>query len=150
MSRFDEVADLLTSADLDLERDPEAGVLRGAFEVGDEVLHVAVVVDEEDEALLVYAVADDVVPQARRADVAQVAARANWGLLGVTVELDLDDGEVRTRASLDLQLQQPTGPLLARLVRDALTTAAMYLPAVAAVVAGTASPADAVAAAEGA
>ena len=150
MSRLDEIAGLLAGEGLTLEPDEEAGVLRGHLAVEDDVLHVAVVLDEADEALLVYAIADEPVPEDRRGDVALVVTRANWGLLGVTLELDLDDGELRTRSSLDLELQQPTGPLLARLVRDTFSAASTYLPAVRAVVAGTATPAGAVADVEGA
>ena len=93
-------------------------------------------VDDASSAVVVYAIARTLVPASRRADVAMLLTRVNHGLRLGNFELDLDDGELRFKASVPL----PGSPL-APDVADALLMIASsaidhHLPAIEAVIDG--------------
>ena len=67
-----------------------------------------VVAQWSDAQLAVYCVCSLNVPPARRAAVMELVTRANYGLRLGCFELDLDDGEVRFRASLDFEGTEPS------------------------------------------
>jgi hypothetical protein len=111
-------------------------------------------VPDGEQRVVVYSVVVDEVPEALRRGIGEVCLRANRGLLGGAFELDLDDGDLRFRADLDLggavlddaQLADLLAPLL-----DAnLVTVGQYAPAIRDVLTGARSARDAVEAAESA
>lgn len=69
---------------------------------GDAPWPVLAVVDDDDQRVLFYSVRPDDVPEEQREKIATLLTRINYGLLVGAVELDLDDGEVRVRTSVDL------------------------------------------------
>ena len=57
---------------------------------------------EDEGRFAVYSVLDGVIPEQLRADAAELLARANWGLPIGNWELDMDDGTVRCKTSIDI------------------------------------------------
>jgi tetratricopeptide (TPR) repeat protein len=103
---------------------------------------------EEIERIVLYVFFRSKAKKARRADVAEFVMRANWDLGDGNFEMDLDSGEVRFKIALDY-----TGtilsPLLVRnIILDAMDVAEIYTDALDQVMAGKATPKDALAAAE--
>lgn len=87
-------------------------------------------------------------PKARRAEMAELITRANYGMITGGLEMDIEGGEVRYRFGIDF-----TGatlhPLLVRnAILSSLDAIELYEQAVLDVMAGRASPKEAIAAAE--
>lgn len=83
---------------------------------------------EEDEQFLFYAICPLTIPENRRSAVSEYLTRANYGMVVGNFEMDLDDGEVRFKSSVDVQDVE----LSPALVRNAVYPAALmmdkYLP----------------------
>ena len=96
-------------------------------------------------------------PSTRLAEVVEYLTRANAGLVTGNFEVDMDGGEVRFKAAVDLSEIPPddlaSGSVIRALVSDLaytnVATTDRYLPGLLQVVAGAASPAEALAAVEG-
>ena len=98
---------------------------------------VYAVAREDDEQLLVHSVLDEDVPPARRTELALFLTRANFGLVLGNFELDLEDGELRYKTSVDVEGAALTEPLIDHLVLANVATVDRYLPGIRAVAAGT-------------
>jgi len=83
--------------------------------------------------------------------VAELLTRANYGMLIGNFELDLDDGEIRYKTSIDMEGLVPLSAedrsvsklLWKSLVYANVLTSDQYLPAIKSVVEGHAEPAEA-------
>jgi hypothetical protein len=112
---------------------------------------------DRHRVVALYSVLPVEVAEDRHAAMAELVTRANHGLIAGAFELDLRDGEVRFRSTLDVSSlsdeQLEAGGVVAALVGDLLAdnlaTADRYLPAIKAVAAGE-DPLAAVAATEAA
>jgi len=102
---------------------------------------------DEDGRVVFVSTALDVVPDETREAMGELCNRANFGLAMGNFELDVDEGEVRFRTSIDTSGTELTTELVRNVVVANVITFDQYLPAIEAVLAGT-SPADAVAAVE--
>lgn len=58
---------------------------------------------EQTERVLVYSLLPDSVPEAQRSDLALMLTQINYGLIVGNFEMDLDDGEIRYKTSLDVE-----------------------------------------------
>ena len=87
---------------------------------------------------------DGKVPETRRRDVMEFITRANYGLLLGNFELDLGDGEVRFKSSLDVEEDTLTYSQYQNLLYVSLATLDRYFPGLERVIQGTADPAAAV------
>lgn len=105
----------------------------------------AVVVDSVGQ-LVVYSVNPELVPEDRRALVAELATRANATLTVGNLEIELDAGQVRFRTGLAVGSSPITDEMIERVIFDNAASAVAYFPLVDAVVAGDISPAQAMAA----
>lgn len=103
--------------------------------------------DTDGRFVFVSALAS-LVPAERRAAIAELCNRANFGLAVGNFELDHDGGEARFRTSLDALDSFASVELVRNVVVANVITFDQYLPAIEAVLAG-AEPAAAVAAIEG-
>jgi hypothetical protein len=102
---------------------------------------------DEDDQLLVYSIIPFDVPEARRTEAALYLTRANFGLAIGNFELDLDDGEVRYKTSIDVEGAQILEPLIDHIFLANVVTVDRYLNGLRAVIEGDAAKV-AVAAAE--
>jgi hypothetical protein len=91
---------------------------------------------ENDDELLAYAVCTLAVPEARRAAVMEFLTRANFGLKLGCFELDLDDGELRFRTSVDFEGATVQGAMVRGALFTGVATLRAYLPGIADVVDG--------------
>lgn len=145
--RFDRVRTFLEDDGWDVEADAEAGTLYVTAEADNGTYDVVIAVDDESERVMVWAVAPESVPAAARTPVALYVTRVNHGLAIGNLELDLDSGEVRCKASVDVEGVEVGDALLGNLLAAAVELLDVYLPGVREVVAG-ADPAEAAAKAD--
>lgn len=111
-------------------------------------------VDETLGRMLFYSASPGDVPADRRPAMAEFVTRANYGMLIGNFELDLDDGDLRFKTSLDVRdvdgLDQPALAQLIRLiVYTNVLTMDRYLPGARAVADEGVDAAAAIAAIEG-
>lgn len=104
-------------------------------------------VREPEAQLVVHSVAPFAVPEAQRVAVALYLTRANFGLVVGNFELDLDDGEVRFKTSVDLEGTEVGQALFRHLIGANLRATDTYLGGVVEVMEG-ADPATVANAAE--
>ena len=127
---------------LDLDEHPEQGWLatEGFGEHGSWLL-VAQAYEERSQAAI-YSVMPGTVAEEHRPAMAVLLARINYGLILGNFEIDLSDGEVRFKASIDFGGAEPTQEQLRPLSATALLQFDKWLPALRAVALGT-DPAEA-------
>ncbi len=88
---------------------------------------------EDERQLMFYSICPLDVPPGRLTEMARYLTMANFGMLIGNFELDLSDGEIRYKTSIDLGAAEPTDDLLNPLVIANLTTMDKYLPGIDAV-----------------
>ena len=102
---------------------------------------------DADQQLIVYSVVPVTVPPERRTDVALYLTRANFGLVIGSFEMDLDDGEVRFRTSVDVDGTEMSEPIIDHLFLANIVGVDQYFAGLRSVMRG-ADPAVAIRAAE--
>ena len=98
--------------------------------------------------LIFYSTYTAAVPPARRSSVSELINRLNYEAALGNFEMDVEDGEVRFRTSIEVREAPAARQLLTPIVYENLASADRYLPAFEQVIEGSASAADAIAAAE--
>lgn len=115
-------------------------------------LPIVLFVPDDGQRVAVYSLILDGIEAADRAGVAELAARANRGLLGGAFEIDLDEGDLRFRSDLDLGAaeldDEQLAAVLTPLLEVNLETVEVYSDAIVSVLTGRSAPAEAVEAAE--
>jgi hypothetical protein len=104
---------------------------------------------EEHAQLLFYSVCPVNVPEDRRMAVAEFLTWANYGLFIGNFELDMTDGEIRYKTSIDVEGDRLSPALVKPLVYTNVMMMDRYLPGIMSVIYGNVAPAEAVAKAEG-
>jgi len=100
--------------------------------------------------LKVYSLCNHRAPENKRAAIAEVITRANYGLNLGNFEMDYRDGEIRFKVSMLLDSgQKLTDKLLMLLIGTSVMTHILYLPAIEAVLYQDADPRKAVEDVEG-
>ena len=100
---------------------------------------------EEEHQVVVYAECPLSAPNDRRAETMALITRTNFGLSIGNFELDLDDGEIRYRTSLDVKEDRLSPALLRHLIWNNIGTTDKYLPALRQVIESGTSAAEALA-----
>jgi len=103
---------------------------------------------EELAQLLFYSVCPVKAPENRRIAVAEFLTRANYGLYIGNFELDMTDGEIRYKTSIDVEGSLLSPALVKPLVYANVLMMDRYLPGIMSVIYGNMPPAEAVAKAE--
>lgn len=83
---------------------------------------------EADDRFVFYSIGLAATPVERRAALAEFVTRANFGMVVGNFELDMDDGEVRYKTSIDVEGDRLSTALLHQLVRVNLEMMDKYLP----------------------
>ncbi|HLY32805.1 MAG TPA: YbjN domain-containing protein [Ktedonobacterales bacterium] len=104
---------------------------------------------EEQEQFLFYSVYPVKAPTEKRFLAAEYVTRANYGLVIGNLELDMSDGEVRYKTSIDVEGAQLNSALIKQLVYTNLSTADRYYPGFASLIYASISPEQAVMQVEG-
>jgi hypothetical protein len=100
------------------------------------------------EQFLFYTVAPVKVPEEARMAAAEFITRANFGLCIGNFEMDLNDGEIRYKSSLDFEGTMLTPELIRNAIYPAVQTLNHYLPGLMSTIHGGKSAAEAIAAIE--
>ncbi len=116
---------------------------------GDPLIEATVVrLSEELERVVLYALMRPKAKKERRAEVAELVTRANYGMGDGNFEMDFDDGSLRFKIALDFS-DVPLSPLLVRnMILNVMDTLEVYETAFLHVIAGKAKAKAAVRAAE--
>lgn len=83
--------------------------------------------------VVAYMTCSESVPEGLRAKVAEFICRANYGLARTTLEMDFEDGSLRCRAGLYVEVNQLTTDLVHNLVYTAAYSMDKYYPGLMAV-----------------
>ena len=145
----DVVVDYLESREVPHVFDESDSVVAmlSASEKGPWTVYVAML--EADDQVVVHSSFNPPVPEERREAMALFLTRANYGILHGNFELDLDDGDLRYKTSIDVSGAELTETLLENVVIANVSMFDRYVPGIEAVVRGV-DPDDAIAAIEGA
>jgi hypothetical protein len=100
---------------------------------------------EEQSRLAFYSVCPARVSEDRRSAAAEFITRVNRGLIIGNFEMDLEDGEICLKTSLDFEGDRLTKAFIKRLALVNLAVMDTYLPGIMKVLYGRVSPAQAVA-----
>jgi hypothetical protein len=101
------------------------------------------------EQFLFYVMAPVKAPEEKRLDCAEFLTWANYGLRIGNFEMDLRDGEVRYKSSLDFEEQPLTHNLIKFAIYPAVQTMDRYMPGLMRVIYGSATPHEAIEEIEG-
>lgn len=98
---------------------------------------------EAEHRFAVYSVLDATVPLERVAEAAALVARVNWGLPIGNWELDMDDGTLRYKTSVDVSGDRLSLPLAARTIERNLEVTETYIAGLTAFAEGRVTAAEA-------
>ena len=101
-------------------------------------------IDEQREQTVVYACMPNHAEDGKREAAAEFVARANYGMRIGNFELDLEDGEVRFKVSVDVEGSELSSVMVRNMIACAITCADRYYPGLMQVLYGNASPKAAV------
>lgn len=127
--------------------EPEKRRVRFEYATHDEVWTTFAVAFEEDQQIAIYGVVPFAVSVERRPAATELVTRINYGHVIGNFELDLDDGELRFKTSLDFDGAELTAELLRQLFAANVAVMSHYLPAIQAVCLDGRAAAEALAAA---
>lgn len=129
--------------------DTEAGTaFQTAFKGNNGEWDCATIVREDAGQLLFYSLYPNTVPEERRSAVAEFVVRANDDLILGNFEVDMDEGSVRFKTSLDVSEDRLSVGLLRPVMVANVLTMDTYWPALGDVIDGKALPADALSSVE--
>jgi len=117
----------------------EGDFFRMAFRGRNGEFRVVARVRGDFDQLMVYAFAPLAVPEERRLEVCEFVARANYGMRIGNFEIDMNDGELRYKSSLDYEDVGLTAIMIRNVIYPAAQTMDRYFPGLIAVVAGAKS-----------
>ena len=142
---FNAVVDFLTDDGWKytiLEEDQDLLALTLSFKGRNGSWQCFAIVDEEKHWLRFYSILPVHVNEDKRTDITEFMTRANYGLMLGNFEMDLADGEVRFKTSVDAEGGQLTKPMIDNLLRSNLISMDRYFPGMMAVLYSERSPAD--------
>ena len=93
---------------------------------------------EAQQQFVFYSICPVKVPKSKRRAIAEFLTRANFGTIVGNFELDLSDGEIRYKTSIDVASDRLTSNLINRLVYINVVMMDDYLPGIKAVLSGEA------------
>ena len=97
-------------------------------------------VREADEQFVFYSICPLSVPERKRLAVAEFLTRANYGLIIGNFEMDLDDGEIRYKSSLDAESSELSTGMIKNAVYASVLMMDKYLPGIVTVLGGNTTP----------
>jgi hypothetical protein len=102
-------------------------------------------INEAHEVFVFYSIIPVRVPEAQRPLVAELLARINYGLNIGNFELDMNDGEIRYKTSIDVEGGDLTPRMAETLIAVNISTTDRYFPSFADVMYAGVAPVEAVA-----
>jgi hypothetical protein len=144
---FDQLIAYLEEHGVTAQAEPESKLIRFAHDGKDAVYECAVLVGDDPPFFQFFTVIPMAVPSEKLQDIAEFAARANWGSTIGRFEVGFDSGELRYQTSVPIADGQIQEEFLEPLIAANIMTVEAYFPAIVAVLSGV-SPAVAVREAE--
>lgn len=141
-----EVAQALRDDGWPVQPTEDPDVVRTSYDSGFSA--VDCFVQLHDDGLFTFYAYLPEVAEDRRPAMSEFVTRANYGLILACLELDLDDGELRCRASADLAAAAPAGAVVVSAARAAVQTVELFMPGLSAVMSDGASARAAIEACE--
>jgi hypothetical protein len=145
---LDILAAMLEAQGWRLDRLPEQNAVGAMVEGRNGTWPCLAVQPAAAKRLIFYSTYTATVPRERRSVVCELINRLNYRAALGNFEMDCEDGEVRFRTSIEVREGLVTRALLTPIVYENLATADRYLPAFEQVITASASPAEAIAAAD--
>ncbi len=139
-----EVATYFAQEDLDFDYEEGDHFIQTEFEGKNGDFELYAFAREEQRQVVVYSVCEKLTPPEKRAAIAELLARANYGLILGNFELDFDDGEIRFRTSRTIGPQMLDGKDMRELIATNVSAMDLYLPAIEAVLTSDITPAAAI------
>jgi len=124
--------------------DPEKMITRCGFSADNGDFSVFFIPDEKSQTLRVHAYCPNHVPEEHRLRACEFITRANYGLRIGNFEMDMDDGELRYKVSVDVEGGELTSKMVSNMKSYALAIMDRYYPGLMALLYGGATPADAI------
>uniref|UniRef100_A0A7R9WB96 YbjN domain-containing protein n=1 Tax=Pseudictyota dubia TaxID=2749911 RepID=A0A7R9WB96_9STRA len=140
---------MLTGAGSKFFIDPDRDMIRMTATGKHATYKVVFYVKEEKEQLFVYVCCSNLAPAERRIQVAEFIARANWGLAIGNFQIDMNDGEMRYKVSIDAEEGELSCKMVQNMLAASTQTMERYFPGLMSVCYGNKEAAAAVAEAEG-
>lgn len=81
--------------------DQDRGIIQMGFNIKCSLGHARCVIVIKEKLYVLYFILDVMVPENQRKEVAEYLTRANYGLIGGNFELDMRDGEVRYKYTVE-------------------------------------------------
>ncbi|MBD1848181.1 YbjN domain-containing protein [Cyanobacteria bacterium FACHB-63] len=103
---------------------------------------------EDQQQFVFYSICPAKAPKTKRRAIAEFLTRVNYGLIVGNFELDLSDGEIRYKTSIDVEGDHLSNALIKRLVYTNVMMVDEYLPGIKAVLQAGVSPEEAIQAIE--
>jgi hypothetical protein len=83
---------------------------------------------EDNDRLLVYAVSESNIPEEKRGEIAEFITRANYGLQIGNFEMDMDDGQIRYKVSVDVEGSSMSNEMVRNMILVGVTMIDRYFP----------------------
>lgn len=149
MTLLDTVKQFFDEDDWPYDENEEQSRLYTGFSTTDDVAwRCRAIADEERQMVIFFSHAPNNAPYESRPEMIEFLTRANYGLLIGNFEMDINDGEIRYKTSLDLRDTTLTTEMVRNIVYNNVFTMKRYLPGIEAVIAGESTPAEAILACE--
>jgi Uncharacterized conserved protein len=130
------IADFFASIKWDFVKDQENSIIHTEYQSNNNSWRCYAQWRDQQQQLVFYSIAPIAVPQDRRTAVAIYETRINYGLVLGNFELDLSDGEIRYKTSIDITGSQLTPTLIKQIVMTNVTMMEKYLPSLQKVIQG--------------
>ncbi len=134
----------LKSDDWNYDKHPEDPLIRCGVQGNGVTFRLYFQAREEQDQLLLYVVGPNLVPEDKRTAVMEFLTRVNYGLVIGNFELDLSDGEVRYKVSVDVEGSKLVPIMVKNLIGAGVTMMDRYYPGLMAVAYGGKSPLEAI------
>ena len=143
---FDDLVEFFTGDEWSPEQIEDQPVLKMDFE-GDngKWTCLAFAYDERERVVFASVLPVEIPDEEKRAEIAEYITRANFGMEIGNFEMDYSDGSVQFRTSVDIEGGELTPKMIQNLAYVNVTVTDQYLPGLAMVLEGDATPEEAIA-----
>jgi hypothetical protein len=83
---------------------------------------------EDDDWLRVYVISESNIPEGKRGEIAEFITRANYGLQIGNFEMDMDDGQIRYKVSVDVEGSSMSNEMVRNMILVGVTMIDRYFP----------------------
>jgi len=141
---IDTVHEWLVKDDWNFERDPERSLIKTGVKAKNASYRLFFDAKEEEQQLIIYIVCPNSIPMDKLLEGAEFVTRANYGLRIGNFEMDMSDGEVRYKVSVDVEGGKLGPTMVENMVDIGVGTIDKYFPGLMTMLYSGKSPEDAI------